>query len=168
MPPFGPDQLTANDVDMVVRYLKNDYLPPPASSTPIKPSHGRQSRFPKGRSLVLPQALRVRSRARDTILDMPDSRDPRSCDFPNWPRIEKTGKKPTIPGIFLELRDSIWLDFASLRSTLDHRGGRIELTRFLSPFSKQKESSTECFPADGESSRKTASPFTLRCNEIEW
>ena len=28
MPAFGPDQLTENDVDMVVRYLRNDYPMP--------------------------------------------------------------------------------------------------------------------------------------------
>jgi hypothetical protein len=28
MPAFGPEQLTTNDVEMVVRFLKNDYLPP--------------------------------------------------------------------------------------------------------------------------------------------
>jgi ubiquinol-cytochrome c reductase cytochrome b subunit len=30
MPPFGPDQMTANDVEMVIRYLKGDY-PMPAT-----------------------------------------------------------------------------------------------------------------------------------------
>ena len=25
MPPFGPDQMTANDVEMVIRYLRHDY-----------------------------------------------------------------------------------------------------------------------------------------------
>ena len=29
MPPFGPEQLTDNDVDMVIRFLKNDYQIPP-------------------------------------------------------------------------------------------------------------------------------------------
>ena len=28
MPPFGPDQLTENDVDMVIRFLRNDYPMP--------------------------------------------------------------------------------------------------------------------------------------------
>ena len=31
MPPFGPDQMTANDVEMIIRYLKNDY-PMPATA----------------------------------------------------------------------------------------------------------------------------------------
>jgi hypothetical protein len=31
MPAFGPDQLTVNDVAMVIRYLWNDYPAPPGS-----------------------------------------------------------------------------------------------------------------------------------------
>jgi ubiquinol-cytochrome c reductase cytochrome b subunit len=33
MPAFGPDQLIQNDVDMVIRYLKEDYLKPGAASS---------------------------------------------------------------------------------------------------------------------------------------
>jgi hypothetical protein len=41
MPPFGPEQLNSNDVDMVVRYLKNDYLPP-SRPTPEMSTAGNQ------------------------------------------------------------------------------------------------------------------------------
>jgi ubiquinol-cytochrome c reductase cytochrome b subunit len=33
MPPFSEEQLTTNDVDMLVRYLKNDYLGAPSAQT---------------------------------------------------------------------------------------------------------------------------------------
>ena len=44
MPAFGPEQLTTNDVEMVVRFLKNDYLPP-CQTTPMSKAAG--SRVPK-------------------------------------------------------------------------------------------------------------------------
>ena len=55
MPAFGPEQLTTSDVEMVVRFLKNDYLPPRGPATPAagKPAGG----FPKATILA---CLRVR------------------------------------------------------------------------------------------------------------
>jgi ubiquinol-cytochrome c reductase cytochrome b subunit len=38
MPAFGTDQLTANDVEMVIRYLKGDYVHPGAGSIAAQPS----------------------------------------------------------------------------------------------------------------------------------
>jgi ubiquinol-cytochrome c reductase cytochrome b subunit len=35
MPPFGTDQLTIHDVDMVVRYLRNDYPKPLSTAKPV-------------------------------------------------------------------------------------------------------------------------------------
>jgi ubiquinol-cytochrome c reductase cytochrome b subunit len=35
MPPFGPDQLSANDLEMVIRYLRGDYPPPEKGMRPI-------------------------------------------------------------------------------------------------------------------------------------
>jgi ubiquinol-cytochrome c reductase cytochrome b subunit len=42
MPPFGPEQLTGDDVEMVIRFLKKDYLPPTrtATSTAAHPAPG--------------------------------------------------------------------------------------------------------------------------------
>ena len=35
MPPFGPDQVSDNDVNMVVRYLRGDYPRPAADSVAV-------------------------------------------------------------------------------------------------------------------------------------
>ena len=42
MPAFGPEQMTDNDVEMVVRFLRNDYLPPRQPQDPY--SRGSRSR----------------------------------------------------------------------------------------------------------------------------
>src|SRR5262249_3350458 len=34
MPPFGLEQLTQNDLDMIIRYIKNDYLMPARPANP--------------------------------------------------------------------------------------------------------------------------------------
>jgi ubiquinol-cytochrome c reductase cytochrome b subunit len=38
MPPFGPDQLTRNDVDMIIRFLADKYPMPQASARPRSPT----------------------------------------------------------------------------------------------------------------------------------
>ena len=44
MPPFGPEQLTDNDVDMVIRFLRNDYPMPDRPAGPRPWSRSRASR----------------------------------------------------------------------------------------------------------------------------
>jgi quinol-cytochrome oxidoreductase complex cytochrome b subunit/mono/diheme cytochrome c family protein len=39
MPPFGPEQLTRNDVEMVIRYLRNDYPKPQRPATASTAAH---------------------------------------------------------------------------------------------------------------------------------
>ena len=34
MPPFGPDQLRGNDVEMIIRFLHDDYLHMPGNESP--------------------------------------------------------------------------------------------------------------------------------------
>jgi ubiquinol-cytochrome c reductase cytochrome b subunit len=50
MPPFGPEQVSQNDVDMIIRFLKNDYLRMDASqSTPAQTTSapGKQVAAPR-------------------------------------------------------------------------------------------------------------------------
>jgi ubiquinol-cytochrome c reductase cytochrome b subunit len=43
MPPFGPEQLTENDVDMVIRFLRNEYPMPGRATALAAPAGGRRA-----------------------------------------------------------------------------------------------------------------------------
>jgi ubiquinol-cytochrome c reductase cytochrome b subunit len=47
MPAFGPDQLTSNDVEMVIRYLKDDFPKSDASPSPGASLHPIQAGAPQ-------------------------------------------------------------------------------------------------------------------------
>jgi hypothetical protein len=45
MPPFGPEQVSQNDLDMIIRFLKKDYLrmgTPVGTTAQTAPAQGKQ------------------------------------------------------------------------------------------------------------------------------
>jgi hypothetical protein len=48
MPPFGNDQLSNNDLNMISRFLHGDYLLPPADSSAIATAKSAGTNHPDG------------------------------------------------------------------------------------------------------------------------